>query len=82
MTTPSKPKVYVYERSNGRVYAREFGKPDRKMIGFDTAAFKSLTDRYFNLWNDVLIESEQNVALQNALERAIMIYRLSKDDPK
>lgn len=74
--------TYVYERSNSKIYAREFGSSERKIIGIDSKQFKSFHDRCFTTWNDVLLEAEHNVALQNALSSAIMLYRLSKDDPK
>lgn len=33
------------------------------------------------LWGDIRREAKTNPALQTALDRAIMIYRLSKDKP-
>ena len=73
--------TYVYERVDNRIYAREVGKTERKMIGYDTEVFKKANDRYFSLWNDILIEAEQNPALQQAVDRVIILYRLSKDNP-
>lgn len=69
--------TYIYERSNGKIYAREMGKTERTVIGYETTKVNDL----FSLWNDILLEAEQNPALQTALEHAIMIYRLSKDNP-
>jgi hypothetical protein len=34
------------------------------------------------LWEDIIRQSKNNPALQKALDNAIMIYRLTKDDPK
>lgn len=73
--------TYVYERVDNRIYAREVGKTERKMIGYDTDTFKNSNARYFSLWNDILLEAEQNPALQQAVDKVIMLYRLSKDDP-
>jgi hypothetical protein len=71
--------TYVYERANGRIYAREFGKLERHIVGYDLD--NAPEQQYMTLWNDILKESETNPALQKALDRAIMIYRLSKDNP-
>lgn len=73
--------TYIYERADGKIYAREYGKTERKIIGYDTEVFKRSNDRNFSLWNDILIEAEQNPALHQALEKVIMLYRLSKDNP-
>jgi len=71
--------TYIYERADGKIYAREFGKTDRTLIGYDLK--DSPEQRLMTLWNDILRESEQNPTLQKALDHAIMIYRLSKDNP-
>lgn len=70
--------TYIYERANGVTYAREVGSTTRQVIGYDADA---LTNPDNKLWNDVIKESATNPALQHALERAILIYRLSKDNP-
>ena len=71
--------TYVYERDNGIIYAREFGADpsSRKIIGYDLDS--SPERRNFSFWNDILKEAETNSALQKALDRVIMIYKLSKD---
>ena len=71
--------TYIYERSNGMIYARELGKTERKIIGYDLKS--SPEQGHFTFWNDVLKESETNPALQKAVDNVIMIYRLSKDKP-
>ena len=38
-------------------------------------------DNYI-LWNEIRIAAKANPALQKAVDRAILIYRLSKDDPE
>lgn len=80
---------YVYERDNGTVYAREIGADPstRQEIGhnFDPRTFdgRPLHDHIMDskLWGEIHREARTNIALQKALERAIMIYRLSKDKP-
>lgn len=71
--------TYIYERANGQIYARELGADPstRKLIGYDLDS--SPEQRNLTLWNDILKESETNNALQKALDRVIMIYKLSKE---
>jgi len=81
--------TYVYERNEGTVYAREFGADPstRKEIGYTydsrTEDGRPLHDHIQDskLWGDIRREAKTNVTLQKALDRVIMIYRLSKDKP-
>ena len=68
--------TYVYERANGKVYAREVGKLDRVLIGYD---LDNSAQQNVALWNDILKESETNPTFRKALDRVIMLYKLSKD---
>jgi hypothetical protein len=69
--------TYIYERANGKIYAREYGKTEKKIIGYDLS---SAPERmHLTFWNEILKESETNPALQNALDNVIMIYKLSRD---
>jgi hypothetical protein len=78
---------YVYERHNGTVYAREQGQSERKEIGWTydprTSDGRPLHDHLMDdkLWGEIRREAKVNPTLQSALDRAIMIYRLSKDKP-
>jgi hypothetical protein len=82
--------TYVYERNNGIVYAREFGADPstRKEIGWNydprTSDGRPLHDHIMDdkMWNEIRREAKTNVTLQKALDRAIMIYKLSKDKLK
>jgi hypothetical protein len=87
--------TYIYERDKGTVYAREFGADPstRKVIGWnydpeEAKRFDSRTDdgrplhdhiMESKLWGDIRREARTNPTLQKALDRAIMIYKLSKD---
>lgn len=84
-----KPGVqYIYERADGVTYAREFGKTERHPVGwkFDprTSDGRPLHDHLMDskLWGEIRRAAPTNPALQKALDRAIMIYRLSKDNPE
>lgn len=73
-----KPGVtYIYEKADGVTYAREFGSSDKVEIGRDF----DLQLQHELLWKDIHREAKTNSALQRALDNAIMIYRLSKDNP-
>ena len=80
---------YKYERTGDEVYAREFGETERKLIGYThiadprTADGRPLHEHIMEskLWGEIHRAAKTNPALQNALDRAIMIYRLSKDNP-
>lgn len=80
---------YVYERVNDVVYSREFGADPstRKEIGYTydsrTPDGRPLGDHILEdkMWGEIRREAKVNPSLQKALDRAIMIYRLSKDNP-
>lgn len=75
--------TYIYERNNGEVYAREFGTQDRKLIGYEygdgkrTSGQKDLDEH--NMWIKIRIEAKTNPSLQKAVDRVIMLYKLSTD---
>ena len=74
---------YIYERSNGVTYAREVGaQPETRFpIGWDAndAVYKEITSNYFNdkLWERIFDEAKTNPTLQQAIERVIILYKLS-----
>ena len=82
--------TYIYERNGDEVYAREMGQTDRKLIGYAhqpdprTPDGRSLHEHILEdkMWGEIRREACTNPALQKALDRAIMIYRLSKDKPQ
>ena len=80
--------TYIYERNGDEIYAREFGETDRKLIGYKqetpdprTVDGKPLIDqlREDKMWGEIRREAKTNITLQKALDRAIMIYKLSKE---
>ena len=86
--------TYIYERNGDEVYAREFGETERKLIGYKyemenkpdprTTDGRPLIDhiREDKLWGEIRREAKINPALQKVLDRAILVYRLSKDKPQ
>jgi len=69
---------YIYEKADGITYARKFGSTDRIVVGYDYKAEERIEDE---LWKEIRKAAKTNKSLQNALDRAKVIYRLSKDDP-
>lgn len=89
--------TYIRERVGDVVYRREFGADPmtREVEGWeynkDDPKFDPRTSdgrplyeqiRESKLWGEIRREARTNITLQQALERAIMIYRLSKDNPE
>ena len=73
--------TYVYESHDGgkSVYARETGTLDRQLIGysFDMIEHLKKVDRE-SQWMDILKQAEHSPALQEAIDRVIVLYELQK----
>jgi len=90
-----KPGVtYIHERNGPVVYAREFGADPstRQVVGWDynkdnptfdprTKDGRPLHNHIMEdqMWGEIRREAKTNITLQKALDRAIMIYKLSKE---
>jgi hypothetical protein len=97
MGTLKPGSTYIYERNGHEVYAREFGSKERKLVGYNydpitghqidydkrTDDGRPLHDHLMEskMWGEIRQTAKTNPTLQKALDRAIMIYRLSKDNP-
>ena len=74
----------IYERVDGTVYSRRVGELARTVVGHDhdprTSDGRPLHDHIMEdkMWGEIRREARTNPTLQDALERAIMIYQLSK----
>jgi len=71
--------TYIYEKANGITYAREFGAPhsERFEIGRD---LELLLKDELHRWEEIVRAGRTNRLLQEALDRAKIIYELSKDN--
>lgn len=82
MTGSLTPGVtYIYERVGNNIYAREEGKLERKLIGKDYSPndfYAQLQD--VQLWYDIRHTAETNPTLQKALQNAILVYKMIKND--
>lgn len=76
--------TYVYERVGETVFRREPGTTEREVVGYDhrTSDGRPLHDHLIEdkLWGRIRRAAATNPALQDALDRAIMIYQLSKNN--
>ena len=92
MGTLTPGATYVYERNGEEIYAREAGKTERIMIGYQ---YENKVDPRTNdgrplhehlkedkLWGEIRRAAKTNKALQSVLDRAILVYHLSKDHGK
>ena len=92
MGTLKSGATYIYERNGDEIYSREVGSPDRNLVGYQhenkvdsrTSDGRPLIEhiRDDKLWGEIRRAAPTNPALQKALDRAIMIYRLSRDNPE
>ena len=80
---------YIYERADGIVYAREFGADPntRQVVGYESGReYDPVSGHKIDyghlmedkMWGEIRRAARTNPTLQDALERAIMIYQLSK----
>ena len=84
--------TYIYERNGEEIYAREAGKTERKLIGYQyenkvdprTPDGRPLYEhlKEDKLWGEIRRAAKSNKALQSVLDRAILVYHLSKDHGK
>jgi hypothetical protein len=73
----------IYESPDGgdTVYARYAGETDKWMIGQSTKAKCKIEEiKEDKLWGEIRRKAKSNPLLRDALDRAILIYHLSKDD--
>jgi hypothetical protein len=75
---------YIYERSDGVVYAREFGAPDKDKFEIGhypdsrTSDGRPLVEhiKENQLWGNIHRAAKDNPALQDALNKVIELYYL------
>ena len=91
MGTLTPGATYIYERNGDTVYARESGADPstRKEIGWNynpnnpdhlERQERLNTLRDDKLWGEIRRAARDNVTLQDALDRVIELYHLSKDN--
>jgi hypothetical protein len=78
--------TYIYERVGETVFRREFGGTEREVVGYDhrTSDGRPLNEHIMDakMWGEIRRAAPSNPALQDALDRVIMIYNLSKTNER
>jgi hypothetical protein len=92
MGTLTPNATYIYERNGEEIYAREVGKTERIMIGYQyenkidprTPDGRPLYEhlKEDRLWGEIRRAARTNNVLQDVLDRAILVYYLSKEHGK
>jgi hypothetical protein len=75
--------TYIYESPDGgnTVYRRRSGQTDRELWSVsETLRQQDVFQARWDRWSPVLAAAEHNPALQEALDRARVIYELSRND--
>ena len=69
--------TYIYERVAGSVFAREFGKSERKLVGYSTDMSPEI-EIYRSEMNQVLLMCETDPAMKEMLDQLFVMYNLKK----
>jgi len=77
MGTLTPGTTYIYERVAGSVFAREFGKTERKLVGYDTSINPDYA-MYRSDLNEVLKMCENDPAMKDMLDQLSVMYNLKK----
>jgi hypothetical protein len=76
-------KIFESPDSGETVYVREIGSDPRDRVLHSESEKKKSTVEQIGedqLWHDIRRAAKTNKTLQDALERAILIYQLSKEN--
>ena len=70
----------IYESPDGgrTVYKREIGSLGRELIKEDKALHNEIMEN--QLWSDIRQAAKNNPSIQEALDRVIIVYELSRQD--
>lgn len=76
--------TYIYESHDGITYAREFGADPstRQVVGYESGRDYDLVEslQENKLWGEIRRAAKVNPTLQDALNRCVEIYQLTKND--
>lgn len=71
--------TYIYERVAGTIFAREFGKTERKVVGYATNISPEM-EIFRSEINQLLLMCETDPAMREMLEQLFVMYNLKKTD--
>ena len=78
MGTLTPGATYIYERVAGSIFAREFGKTERKLVGYATDVSPDMQMLRSEI-NRVLIVCESDPAMRELLDQLFVLYNLKKN---
>jgi hypothetical protein len=81
MGTLTPGATYIYERSEGIIYARRFGETERIVVGYESAKDYDRTaanSRIMSELNEVVRMCETDPAMKELLDRLFVLYNLKK----
>ena len=81
MGTLTPGATYIYERDNGVIYAREFGKNKRQVVGYETGGdfdTSGPNKRMLSELNEVIKMCETDPAMKELLDQLFVLYNLKK----
>ena len=70
--------TYIYERVAGSIFAREFGKSERKLVGYATDVSPDMQMLRSEI-NQVLIMCESDPVMRELLDQLFVLYNLKKN---
>jgi hypothetical protein len=77
MGTLTTDATYIYERVDNRIYAREMGKTERRLVGWTDSNSVSMQE-YRSEINQVLQMCESDPAMKDLLDQLFVLYNLKK----
>lgn len=77
MGTLTPGATYIYERVAGAIFAREFGKTERKLVGYVTDISPEI-EMYRSEINQVLRMCETDPVMKDLLDQLFVMYNLKK----
>jgi len=81
MGTLSPGATYIYERADGIIYAREFGKTERHVVGYESGKDYDLSGsnkRMLSELNEAVRMAETDPAMRELLDQLLVMYNLKK----
>lgn len=73
--------TYIYERAEGIIYAREFGKTERQVVGYESGQEYDLSGpnkRMMSELNEVIRMCESDPGMKELLDQLFVMYNLKK----
>lgn len=77
MGTLKSGATLIYERVDNRIYAREMGQTERRLVGWTDSNSISMQE-YRSEINQVLQMCESDSAMKELLEQLFVLYNLKK----